>query len=97
MGFFLFSPCSFVGVCWQGLDALGLATLESITSMTAARIPFGSSTSVSMMTNEDVNNLRTLSRLILLLSGSQENLSDQVGTFVLLILTSLDKFISGQN
>ncbi|XP_023536281.1 uncharacterized aarF domain-containing protein kinase At1g71810, chloroplastic [Cucurbita pepo subsp. pepo] len=62
----------------KGLDALGLATLDSINSITAARIPFGSSISVSMMTNEDVNNLRTLNRLILLLSGSQENLSNEV-------------------
>ncbi|XP_022974788.1 uncharacterized aarF domain-containing protein kinase At1g71810, chloroplastic [Cucurbita maxima] len=62
----------------KGLDALGLATLDSINSITAPRIPFGSSISVSMMTNEDVNNLRTLNRLILLLSGSQENLSNQV-------------------
>ncbi|XP_011658969.1 uncharacterized aarF domain-containing protein kinase At1g71810, chloroplastic isoform X2 [Cucumis sativus] len=61
----------------KGLDALGLATLDSINSMTAARIPFGSSISVSMMTKEDVNNLRTLGRLILLLSGSQENDSSQ--------------------
>uniref|UniRef100_A0A0A0K763 ABC1 atypical kinase-like domain-containing protein n=2 Tax=Cucumis sativus TaxID=3659 RepID=A0A0A0K763_CUCSA len=62
----------------KGLDALGLATLDSINSMTAARIPFGSSISVSMMTKEDVNNLRTLGRLILLLSGSQENDSSQI-------------------
>lgn len=62
----------------KGLDALGLATLDSINSMTATRIPFGSSVSVSMMTKEDVNNLRTLGRLILLLSGSQENPSNQM-------------------
>ncbi|XP_038899642.1 uncharacterized aarF domain-containing protein kinase At1g71810, chloroplastic [Benincasa hispida] len=62
----------------KGLDALGLATLDSINSMAATRIPFGSSISVSMMSKEDVNNLRTLSRLIYLLSGSQENLSNQI-------------------
>uniref|UniRef100_A0A9I9E5D0 Uncharacterized protein n=1 Tax=Cucumis melo TaxID=3656 RepID=A0A9I9E5D0_CUCME len=61
----------------KGLDALGLATLDSLNSMTAARVPFGSLISVSMMTKEDVNNLRTLGRLILLLSGSQENDSNQ--------------------
>ena len=80
--FFLLFVC---GYC-QGLDALGLATLDSINSITAARIPFGSSISVSMMTNEDVNNLRTLNRLILLLSGSQENLSNEVGPLLLLAL-----------
>ncbi|XP_008447749.1 uncharacterized aarF domain-containing protein kinase At1g71810, chloroplastic isoform X3 [Cucumis melo] len=62
----------------KGLDALGLATLDSLNSMTAARVPFGSLISVSMMTKEDVNNLRTLGRLILLLSGSQENDSNQI-------------------
>ncbi|TYK23128.1 putative aarF domain-containing protein kinase [Cucumis melo var. makuwa] len=64
----------------KGLDALGLATLDSLNSMTAARVPFGSLISVSMMTKEDVNNLRTLGRLILLLSGSQENDSNQGGS-----------------
>lgn len=95
--FFLFFSFLFLfGCLWwmdncQGLDALGLATLDSINSMTATRIPFGSSVSVSMMTKEDVNNLRTLGRLILLLSGSQENPSNQVGNSLLLLLTWLEK------
>lgn len=82
---FVFSFLLFVRLWWQGLDALGLATLDSLNSMTAARVPFGSLISVSMMTKEDVNNLRTLGRLILLLSGSQENDSNQVYNSLLLL------------
>ncbi|KAG6673812.1 hypothetical protein I3842_15G010400 [Carya illinoinensis] len=53
----------------KGLDALGLATLNSITS---TAIPFMSFIPVSSMTDEDTTNLRTLSRLLLLLSGYQQ-------------------------
>ncbi|KAG2665476.1 hypothetical protein I3760_15G009700 [Carya illinoinensis] len=53
----------------KGLDALGLATLNSITS---TAIPFMSFIPVSSMTDEDTANLRTLSRLLLLLSGYQQ-------------------------
>lgn len=55
----------------QGLDALGLATLDSLTSAMPAPIPFAASTSVSSLTEEDLINLRTLRRLMLLLSGFQ--------------------------
>lgn len=56
----------------QGLDALGLATLDSITSTAIARIPFISLFSFPSMTDEDMVNLRTLRRLIQLLSGYQQ-------------------------
>ncbi|KAL6269431.1 hypothetical protein ACE6H2_026342 [Prunus campanulata] len=55
----------------KGLDALGLATLDSITTVATASIPFASPFSFSTMTNEDKINLRTLHRLLLLLSGLQ--------------------------
>ncbi|BFG40965.1 hypothetical protein CerSpe_272390 [Prunus speciosa] len=55
----------------KGLDALGLATLDSITAVATASIPFTSTFSFSTMTNEDKINLRTLRRLLLLLSGFQ--------------------------
>ncbi|XP_057502259.1 uncharacterized aarF domain-containing protein kinase At1g71810, chloroplastic isoform X5 [Actinidia eriantha] len=57
----------------KGLDALGLATMDSITSATTAGLPFAASQSSSSMTDEDINNLRTLQRLVLLLSGLQMN------------------------
>lgn len=56
----------------QGLDALGLATLDSITSSAIASIPFISLFSFPPMTDEDMVNLRTLRRLIQLLSGYQQ-------------------------
>ncbi|KAI5312672.1 hypothetical protein L3X38_041846 [Prunus dulcis] len=55
----------------KGLDALGLATLDSITTLATASIPFTSTFSFSTMTNEDKINLRTLHRLLLLLSRLQ--------------------------
>lgn len=55
----------------KGLDALGLATLDSITSTATASIPFISFLSFSSMTDEDMVNLRTLHRLMLLMSGYQ--------------------------
>lgn len=55
----------------KGLDALGLATLDSITTLATASVPFTSTFSFSTMTNEDRINLRTLHRLLLLLSGLQ--------------------------
>ncbi|CAK7346703.1 unnamed protein product [Dovyalis caffra] len=56
-----------------GLDAFGLATLDSVTSVANASIPFAASSSSSSMTNEDMMNLRTLRRLMLLISGFQRN------------------------
>ncbi|PIN25287.1 putative unusual protein kinase [Handroanthus impetiginosus] len=56
----------------KGLDALGLATLDSVTSTMNANIPFRPY-SLSSMTAEDITNLRTLRRLMLLLSGIRQN------------------------
>ncbi|KAF7127425.1 hypothetical protein RHSIM_Rhsim11G0089800 [Rhododendron simsii] len=55
----------------KGLDALGIATMDSISSTATARLPFAPSGSFCSMTDEDVINLRTLQRLVLLLSGIQ--------------------------
>ncbi|XP_002527120.2 uncharacterized aarF domain-containing protein kinase At1g71810, chloroplastic isoform X1 [Ricinus communis] len=62
----------------KGLDALGVATLDSLTSVATASIPFATPFSSSSMTEEDMVNLRTLKRLVLLLSGSQKNGSSAV-------------------
>ena len=51
----------------KGFDALGLATLEAA----ASRVPFSGFLFSSLMTEEDVNNLRTFQRLLLLLSGTR--------------------------
>lgn len=56
----------------KGLDALGLATLESLSSAARINIPFAGS-SFSLMTEEDINNLRTLRRILFLMTGSQRN------------------------
>ncbi|KAL8497513.1 hypothetical protein ACS0TY_021009 [Phlomoides rotata] len=55
----------------KGLDALGLATLESITSAMIANLPFRPNP-ISSMTDDDITNLRTLRHLVLLLSGPQQ-------------------------
>ncbi|XP_027092491.1 uncharacterized aarF domain-containing protein kinase At1g71810, chloroplastic-like [Coffea arabica] len=57
----------------KGLDAFGLATLDSVASSLTARLPFSGSPSFSLMTDEDSANLRTLQRLVSLLSGLQED------------------------
>ncbi|XP_021300077.1 uncharacterized aarF domain-containing protein kinase At1g71810, chloroplastic isoform X2 [Herrania umbratica] len=57
----------------KGLDALGLATLDSLTSVATTSIPFTASSSFSLMTKEDMMNLRTLRRLMFLLSGSESD------------------------
>ncbi|KAG8633369.1 hypothetical protein MANES_18G096700v8 [Manihot esculenta] len=59
----------------KGMDALGLATLDSLTSMAITSIPFVAPSSSSSLTEEDMTNLRTLRRLMLLLSGPQQNSS----------------------
>ncbi|XP_027336233.1 uncharacterized aarF domain-containing protein kinase At1g71810, chloroplastic isoform X4 [Abrus precatorius] len=51
----------------KGLDALGLATLETA----AARVPFSAFCFSSLMTEEDIINLRTFQRLMLLLLGTR--------------------------
>ncbi|KAH7568131.1 hypothetical protein JRO89_XS07G0243900 [Xanthoceras sorbifolium] len=61
----------------KGLDAVGLATLDSFTSAVAANIPFASS-SASSLTEEDIINLRTFNRLMMLLSGHQRRESSIV-------------------
>ncbi|KAL3619767.1 hypothetical protein CASFOL_034679 [Castilleja foliolosa] len=55
----------------KGLDALGLATLDSITSAMTRNLPFRPYP-VSSMTDEDITNLKTLRRLMLLFSGLQQ-------------------------
>ncbi|XP_050238581.1 uncharacterized aarF domain-containing protein kinase At1g71810, chloroplastic [Mercurialis annua] len=55
----------------KGLDALGVVTFDSLTSAATASIPFYTPLSSSSMTEEDVKNLRTLRRLMLLWSHSQ--------------------------
>ncbi|KAG5525381.1 hypothetical protein RHGRI_031895 [Rhododendron griersonianum] len=63
----------------KGLDALGIATMDSISSRATASLPFAPSGSFSSMTDEDVINLRTLQRLVLLLSGIQTSESSTTG------------------
>lgn len=67
--FVIFSQIAFSKYI-QGLDALGLATLDSFTS---TMIPFAASSSVSSLTEEDIINLRNLRHLMLLLSTSQRS------------------------
>ncbi|XP_051219787.1 uncharacterized aarF domain-containing protein kinase At1g71810, chloroplastic [Lolium perenne] len=64
----------------KGLDALGVATLSSVTSAAASRFPFAPSPS-SPLNNEEVTNLRNLYRLLLLLSKTpqKENSSPDPG------------------
>ncbi|KAL1535145.1 hypothetical protein AAHA92_31232 [Salvia divinorum] len=57
----------------KGLDALGLATLDSLT----ANLPFRPSS--TSMTDEDINNLQTLRRLTLLISELQQTETSAVG------------------
>ncbi|GMP80066.1 hypothetical protein CsSME_00035304 [Camellia sinensis var. sinensis] len=63
----------------KGLDALGLATVDCITSAATAGLPFAASLSSSSMTEEDITNLRTFQRLVLLLSGVPKNESSNTG------------------
>ncbi|KAL6984236.1 hypothetical protein U1Q18_017613 [Sarracenia purpurea var. burkii] len=63
----------------KGLDALGLATMDSLTFAATASLPFAASPFSSLMTDEDIINLRTLNRLVLLLSGLQKNGSYNAG------------------
>ena len=58
--------CLLLNVIHQGLDAYGLATLDSFTSTT---MPFSSSRPFNSLTEEDMTNLRTFYRLISLFSG----------------------------
>ncbi|WMV27143.1 hypothetical protein MTR67_020528 [Solanum verrucosum] len=56
----------------KGMVALGVATLDSVTNAVATSLPFSPSRP-SSMTDEDITNLRNLQRLLLLISGLQEN------------------------
>lgn len=62
----------------QGLDAVGLATMEAA----AARVPFSASFFPSLMTQEDITNLRTFQRLMLLLSGIRRKEDSNTVRFV---------------
>lgn len=57
----------------QGLDALGLATFDYVTSVASSRLPLAVSLASSSIDDDDVTNLRTLRRLLLLLSRLQNN------------------------
>ncbi|CAI9116418.1 OLC1v1017558C1 [Oldenlandia corymbosa var. corymbosa] len=57
----------------KGLDALGIATLDSVASSMIANIPFSGSRSSSLLNDEDIVNLKTFRRLMLLLSGFRES------------------------
>ncbi|XP_077224324.1 protein kinase superfamily protein isoform X1 [Tasmannia lanceolata] len=59
----------------KGIDALGVVTFDSVTSM----FPFAALFSPSLMVDEDVNNLRTFRRLMLLLSRIQNNETISMG------------------
>lgn len=66
----------------KGIDALGVATLSSATSAAASRLPFaGGPSPLTSLDDEDVNNLRNLYRLLLLLSkvSRKENSSPSPG------------------
>ncbi|KAK9110592.1 hypothetical protein Sjap_018652 [Stephania japonica] len=69
----------------QGLDALGLVTMDSVSSAAATRFPFGSSLSSYVMDDDDIRNLKTLLRLTQLLSGppkSEQNVEvEQVNIY----------------
>uniref|UniRef100_A0A3Q7G6S6 Uncharacterized protein n=1 Tax=Solanum lycopersicum TaxID=4081 RepID=A0A3Q7G6S6_SOLLC len=56
----------------KGMVALGVATVDSVTNAVATTLPFSPS-QPSSMTDEDITNLRNLQRLLLLISGLQEN------------------------
>ncbi|XP_016471461.2 putative aarF domain-containing protein kinase At1g71810, chloroplastic isoform X1 [Nicotiana tabacum] len=56
----------------KGMDALGVATLDSVANAVATRLPFSPSRP-SSLTDEDITNLRNLQRLLLLISGLREN------------------------
>ncbi|CAJ1953251.1 unnamed protein product [Sphenostylis stenocarpa] len=59
----------------KGLDALGVATLETA----AARIPFSAFFYSPILTDEDITNLRTFQRLMLLLLGARRKEDSNAG------------------
>ncbi|KAG0476235.1 hypothetical protein HPP92_013076 [Vanilla planifolia] len=56
----------------KGLDALGLATMNYVSSSTSSRLPFAIQPSSTSMNAEDLTNLRTLRRLLQLLLKLQK-------------------------
>ncbi|XP_059279892.1 uncharacterized aarF domain-containing protein kinase At1g71810, chloroplastic isoform X2 [Lycium ferocissimum] len=74
----------------KGMDALGVATLNSVTNAVATRLPFSPSRP-SSMTEEDITNLRNLQRLLLLISGLRE---DKKPSMVNGVSTSNEQMIS---
>ncbi|KAK7271001.1 hypothetical protein RJT34_26571 [Clitoria ternatea] len=60
----------------KGLDALGLATLETA----AARVPFSALFYSSSMTEEDIINLETFQRLVFLLLGTRRKEDSNTGS-----------------
>ncbi|KAI3919931.1 hypothetical protein MKW98_001187 [Papaver atlanticum] len=63
----------------KGLDSLGLAALQSVTSAAASRLPFASPFLSISLSNEDIINLRNLHQLVQLLSGFQKNQNQSMG------------------
>lgn len=57
----------------KGLDALGLATLDYVSSAASSRLLLPVSLPSSSVSDEDITNLRTLRRVLLLLSRFQKN------------------------
>uniref|UniRef100_A0A803NCW3 ABC1 atypical kinase-like domain-containing protein n=1 Tax=Chenopodium quinoa TaxID=63459 RepID=A0A803NCW3_CHEQI len=57
----------------KGLDALGIATINSIASGPAAYLPFPVPILSFPLTDEDVINLRNFRRIVLLVSGLQDS------------------------
>ena len=56
----------------QGIDALGLAAVGSVALAAASSVPFVVSFPTSVLSDEDIENLRNLRRIMLLLSILQK-------------------------
>ncbi|XP_026456403.1 uncharacterized aarF domain-containing protein kinase At1g71810, chloroplastic-like isoform X2 [Papaver somniferum] len=63
----------------KGLDSLGLAALQSVTSAAASRLPFASPFLSISLSNEDIIDLRNLRQLVQLLSRFQKNQNQSMG------------------
>ncbi|KAM7266189.1 hypothetical protein ACFE04_004086 [Oxalis oulophora] len=62
----------------KGLDSLGVAAFDRITSTTNVGLPFAPPNASSSMTEEDITNLRTLRQLLSLLSQTNGHESTEV-------------------
>uniref|UniRef100_M8AWA5 Putative aarF domain-containing protein kinase n=1 Tax=Aegilops tauschii TaxID=37682 RepID=M8AWA5_AEGTA len=69
----------------KGLDALGVATLSSVTSAAASRLPFAPSPSPSL-NNEEATNLRNLYRLLLLVAKTPQKENSSRPAFSIQVL-----------